>query len=74
VPLLLAALVLRRAFPSATLWRSSLVGAAVGLLCGAAINLHCANVHAAHMLAGHGVPVVLATLLGGLILARWARA
>ncbi|MEY2932446.1 MAG: hypothetical protein RL033_3195 [Pseudomonadota bacterium] len=74
VPLLLAALVLRRAFPSATLWRSALVGAAVGLLCGAAINLHCANVDASHMLAGHGVPIVLATLLGGLVVSRWARA
>jgi hypothetical protein len=74
VPLLLAALVLRRAFPSATLWRSALVGAAVGLFCGAAINLHCANVHPSHLLAGHGTPIVLATLLGGMVVSRWTRA
>lgn len=73
-PLLLAALVLRRAFPSAALWRSALVGAAVGLLCGAAINLHCAIVNQAHMFAGHGVPIVLATSLGGLVVSRWSRA
>jgi hypothetical protein len=73
-PLLLAALALRRAFPSAALWRSALVGAAVGLLCGAAINLHCANIHQGHLLAGHGVPIVLATLLGGLVVSRRARA
>jgi hypothetical protein len=73
-PLLLAALVLRRAFPSAALWRSALVGAAVGLSCGAAINLHCPSVNQAHLLAGHGVPIALATLLGGLVVSRWSRA
>jgi hypothetical protein len=73
-PLLLAALALRRAFPSAALWRSALVGAAVGLSCGAAINLHCSTVHPGHLLAGHGVPLLLATLLGGLVVSRWARA
>lgn len=73
-PLLLAALALRRAFPSAALWRSALVGAAVGLLCGAAINLHCSSVNQGHLLAGHGAPIALATLLGGLLVSRWSRA
>ncbi len=72
-PLLLAALALRRAFPSAALWRSALVGAAVGLLCGAAINLHCARGTSSHLLVGHGLPIALATLLGGLVVSRWAR-
>lgn len=73
-PLLLAALALRRAFPSAALWRSALVGAAVGLSCGAAINLHCPSVNPGHLVAGHGVPLALAALLGGLVVSRWARA
>jgi len=73
-PLLLAALSLRRAFPASASWRSALVGAALGLLSGAAINLHCANTDPAHLLAGHGVPVVVATLVGAFVVARWARA
>jgi hypothetical protein len=73
-PLLLAALSLRRAFPSGAGWRSTLVGAALGLLSGAAINLHCSNVDPAHLVVGHGVPIVVAALVGGLVVARWARA
>ena len=73
-PLLLAALTLRRAFPTGAGWRSGLVGAALGLLSGAAINLHCPNVNQGHMLLGHGIPIVVAALVGGLVVARWARA
>jgi hypothetical protein len=73
-PLLFAALTLRRAFPSGAGWRSGLVGAALGLLSGAAINLHCPNVNQGHMLLGHGIPIVVAALVGGLALSRWARA
>ena len=73
-PLLLAALTLRRAFPAGAGWRSGLVGAALGLLSGAAINLHCSNVHQGHMLLGHGIPIVVAALVGGLAVSRWARA
>ncbi len=73
-PLLLAALTLRRAFPAGAGWRSGLVGSALGLLSGAAINLHCPNVNQGHMLLGHGIPIVVAALVGGLVVARWARA
>jgi hypothetical protein len=73
-PLLFAALALRRAFPTGAAWRSALVGSALGLLSGAAINLHCPNVDPAHLLAGHGVPVVVAALVGALVVTRWARA
>ena len=73
-PLLLAALALRRAFPASAGWRSALVGASLGLLSGAAINLHCPNTDPAHLLAGHGVPVVVAALVGAFVVARWARA
>jgi hypothetical protein len=73
-PLLLVALSLRRAFPSQAVSRSALVGAAIGLLSGGAINLHCPNVDPWHLLAGHGVPVLAAALLGAGLLARWTRA
>jgi hypothetical protein len=74
VPLLLAGLVLRAAFPVGAGWRGASVGAAVGLLAGATINLHCANVARFHMLVGHGIPVIAATLIGAFVVARWTRA
>lgn len=73
-PLLLVALATRRAFPTQAVGRSALLGAALGLLSGAAINLHCPNVDPWHMLAGHGVPVAAAALLGALLVVKWTRA
>jgi hypothetical protein len=73
-PLLLVALSLRRAFSTQAIWRSTLVGAAIGLLSGGAINLHCPNVDPWHLLAGHGVPVALAALLGAGLVVKWTRA
>lgn len=73
-PLLLLALSLRRSFAAHATGRSALVGAALGLLSGGAINLHCSNVEPWHMAAGHGVPVLLAALLGALLVVRWTRA
>jgi hypothetical protein len=73
-PLLLVALSLRRAFAGAALHRSALVGAALGLLSGGAINLHCSNVDRWHLVAGHGIPVVVAALVGALLVVRWTRA
>jgi hypothetical protein len=73
-PLLLAARALRGAFPTASRWRGGLVGAAVGLFAGTTINLHCSNVAHVHLLFGHALPVVVATLLGALLVSRWTRA
>jgi hypothetical protein len=73
-PLLLAGMALRRAFPASTRWRSALVGGAIGLSCGSAINLHCSNPSPAHLVGGHGVPIVVAALVGGFVLSRWVRA
>jgi hypothetical protein len=73
-PLLLLALSLRRAFAAHATGRSALVGGALGLLSGGAINLHCSNVEPWHMAAGHGVPVLIAALLGAFLVVRWARA
>jgi hypothetical protein len=73
-PLLLVALSLRRAFATQASARSALVGAALGLLSGGAINLHCSNVDPWHILAGHGLPVAGAAVLGALLVVRWTRA
>jgi len=73
-PLVLAAIALRRAFTTHVAWHSALVGASIGLLSGATINLHCPNVDPAHLLAGHAVPVAVSALVGAFIVARWTRA
>jgi negative regulator of sigma F NrsF-like protein len=73
-PLLLVGLSLRRAFATSAAWRSAVMGAGLGLLSGAAINLHCSNVDRWHMLVGHAVPVALAALVGAFLVARWTRA
>jgi hypothetical protein len=74
VPLLLAALSLRGAFAGGARWRSALVGAGIGLSAGATMNLHCPNVASLHVAFGHGLPVVIATLLGAAVLTYRARA
>lgn len=73
-PLLLVALSLRRAFAAHAARRSALCGAAIGLLSGGAINLHCSNVSPWHLMAGHAVPVVIAALIGAVLVVRWTRA
>jgi hypothetical protein len=73
-PLVLAVVVLRRAFPSAARWRGALVGAVAGLLSATAMNVHCPLVDPMHMLVGHAVPIVLAAGLGALLAHRFLRA
>jgi hypothetical protein len=74
VPLLCAALALPGAFATGVRWRSALVGAAVGLFAGAAMNLHCPNVAPLHVLMGHGLPVIVATILCAVVLGYRTRA
>jgi hypothetical protein len=74
VPLLAAAVTLRGAFAAGARWRSALVGAGIGLFAGATMNLHCPNVAPSHVLLGHGLAVLIATVLGALVLALRARA
>jgi hypothetical protein len=73
VPLVLGALTLRGAFAAATRWRSALVGASAGLFAGATINLVCPNLAPLHLLFGHGLPVIVATLGGAFLLALRTR-
>lgn len=72
IPLLAAIVGVRRAFPTAPAWRSALVGAACGLFSGATMNLHCPNADSLHMAIGHGLPVFIATVLGGFVLVSLA--
>jgi hypothetical protein len=74
VPLLCAGLTLPGAFASGVRWRSALVGAAIGLFAGATMNLHCPNVAPLHVLMGHGLPVIVATILGAVVLGYRSRA
>jgi hypothetical protein len=74
LPLVAAAVSLRRAFSGGAVWRSALIGAAAGLFSGATMNLHCPNVAPLHMMLGHGVPVIVGGLVGAFIIARWLRA
>jgi hypothetical protein len=74
VPLLCAAITLLGSFATAARWRSALVGAGIGLFAGATMNLHCPNVAPAHVLLGHGLPVIVAALLGAFVLALRTRA
>ncbi|HET7539418.1 MAG TPA: NrsF family protein [Polyangiaceae bacterium] len=74
VPLLCAALTLPGAFASGVRIKSALVGAAAGLFAGTTMNLHCPNVAPLHLLLGHGLPVVVATILGAVTLAYRTRA
>ena len=74
VPLVLAALTLRRAFASAAAWKSALVGSAAGLFSGAIMNLHCPSIDPAHIGFAHGIPVLIASALGAVLMVRWTRA
>jgi hypothetical protein len=74
IPLLCAASALRGAFVAGARWRSALVGAGIGLLAGATMNLHCPNVAPTHLLLGHGFAVMVAAALGALVLVLRARA
>jgi hypothetical protein len=72
-PLVLAVVVLRRAFPSAARWRGALVGGVAGLLSATAMNLHCPLVDPLHMLLGHALPIALASALGAVLAHRYLR-
>lgn len=74
VPLLVSVWALWGAFPTQAKWRSALVGAGCALLSGATLNLHCASGCAMHLFIGHGIPVVLASVIGGLLVTRWTQA
>jgi hypothetical protein len=73
IPLLAAAMSLRKTYPVAAGWRAALVGAASGLFSGAVMNLHCPSVDRFHIALGHGIPVLAATIVGAIVVSKWVR-
>lgn len=73
LPMLAAALVLRRTFASAASSRSALLGGGIGLIAGSLFALHCSNTERLHVALAHGGAVGLVALAGGLLLARSTR-
>lgn len=73
LPLAAATFALQRSFAAS----STLRGAAVGLTCGAvgtlSIHLHCPIVDLAHVLSGHGPPMLVSMALGALLGRRFGR-
>lgn len=66
-PLLVSALLLRRSFLSAPVWRGAAVGAVCGLTASVLIHAHCSAPGLSHVLMAHGFPVVSGALLGALL-------
>jgi hypothetical protein len=75
VPMLLVLLwAVQRAFPSAAAWRGGALGAAVGLVGSAVLTAHCSSPFGGHVALAHGLPIVIAGLLGGFLGLKIARA
>ncbi|MET0592170.1 MAG: NrsF family protein [Polyangiaceae bacterium] len=63
---LLAVLAMRRAFPTGAAWRGAALGAACGLG-GVVVLVHlCGSPYGGHIALAHGMPLVIATILGAL--------
>ena len=75
LPLLaIAAWALRRAFPSASVWRGAALGASSGLAAALVLTLHCGVTLGGHIALAHGGPVILATLVGAIAGTKMVRA
>lgn len=73
VPLVAAALSLRGAFASSPVWRSALLGTAIGLGAAVAAELRCPLSDRAHVAFAHGGAVLFATFASALLLSRVTR-
>ncbi|MEZ4359228.1 MAG: NrsF family protein [Kofleriaceae bacterium] len=70
VPIALAALVVRGAFPVGARWAAAALGAAGGALGGLFLHFHCAIVDPMHVGLMHGGVVVVAAILSALVVPR----
>jgi hypothetical protein len=73
VPLVAAAIGLRRVCVTAAPWRSALIGVGVGLFAAATLGLLCSDAGGFHVLVGHVVPVLLAASAALVLVRRYAR-
>jgi hypothetical protein len=64
VPLVVAAVLFRRALPSAAGWRGAAIGALFGLSGAMGIHAACPALGAAHVLASHGMTILAGAALG----------
>jgi hypothetical protein len=75
VPMLVvASWPLRHAMVQGAGWRGASLGAAAGFGAVLVLTLHCASAFGGHVLLAHGAPLVVATLAGAFIGARFGRA
>jgi hypothetical protein len=75
VPVLcLGAWALRRSFVNTPGWRGATIGASSGLGAATVLVIHCAIPSNAHIAVGHGLPLVLAALIGAWLGVRAGRA
>lgn len=73
-PVLLAIFSMRHAFVMGATWRTAALGLASGLIGAAATRLYCPNDAFAHVLIGHGTPILLAVLAAAALGPRFTRA
>jgi Negative regulator of sigma F len=66
-PLLLLGLAFRRAFASASAWRTAALAIASGGLAMATLGVLCPHHTGAHLVVGHGAAMVLAAVAGALV-------
>jgi len=66
-PLVLAVLAFRRAFVTASVWRTGALGVACGGLAAATMSLVCWHSGALHVVVGHGAMMVAGGALGALL-------
>jgi hypothetical protein len=73
-PVVVAALLLRRSFLSAPVWRGAAVGAVLGLGATITIHAHCPATGGSHVLVAHGFSIVTGAIVGALLGALGGRA
>lgn len=65
IPMLLVSVwAMRRSFPSGSAWRGAALGAACGLGGVVVLVLLCGSPYTGHIAVAHGMPLVIATLIG----------
>jgi hypothetical protein len=75
LPMLMVGLwAMRRAFPSASGWRAAALGAGLGLVGSVVLTAHCGIQLGGHVALAHGLPIVIAALLGAALGSKVARA
>ena len=67
------ALAFRRAFASASVWRSGALGTACGALATATMSVSCPNGETMHVLLGHGTIILIGGVVGAVLGRRLTR-